>query len=275
MFMTAVTGNLIIIMLICKVSQLHSPMYFFLCNLSVIDVTYVSTILPKLLSITLIEDKKISFHGCITQLYFYIFCADAEIFILTCMAYDRYVAVCTPLHYVQVMRKRVCVAMATCFWLLSAINPLMYALLSSKYSFCHSDQINHFFCEIRSLLLLSTSNTSSTEMVLFVEDICLVFFTFLMILNSYLCIINAVFKLRTFKGRLKAFSSCSSHLTTVLLFYGPIIFLYIKPETDHSKEQDKLLSLLYVAVVPTLNPFVYTLRNKEFIEAIRKVMRIR
>lgn len=235
----------------------------------------VSTILPKLLSIILTEDQKIYFHGCITQLYFYIFCADAEIFILTCMSYDRYVAVCAPLHYVQVMRRKVCAAMATCLWIISTINPLMYALLTSTYSFCHSDHINHFFCEIRSLLVLSSSDTSSIEMVLFVEDICLVFFTFIIILTSYVCIIHVVLKVRTTKGRLKAFSSCSSHLTTVILFYGPIIFLYMKPETEHSKEQDKLLSLLYVAVVPMLNPFVYSLRNKEVMGAIRKVLHLR
>ncbi|XP_072255033.1 olfactory receptor 5AR1-like [Pyxicephalus adspersus] len=275
MYVTAVTGNLIIVTLICMVPQLHTPMYFFLCNLSVVDATYVSTILPKLLSITLTEDKKISFHGCITQLYFYIFCADAEILILTCMAYDRYVAVCTPLHYVQVMRKQVCIAMAACFWLVSAINPLMYALLTSKYSFSSSHQIDHFFCEIRSLLVLSSSNTTSVEMVLFVEDICLVFVTFLFILTSYVSIISAVLKVHSSKGRLKTFSSCSSHLTTVILFYGPIIFLYIKPETEQSKGQDKLLSLLYVAVVPTLNPFVYSLRNKEVIAALPKVIQIK
>nr|DBA30220.1 TPA: hypothetical protein GDO54_006232 [Pyxicephalus adspersus] len=275
MYMTAVSGNLIIATLICKVSQLHTPMYFFLCNFSIVEATYVSTILPELLSIILMEDKRISFQGCITQLYFFMFGGAAEIFLLTCMAYDRYVAVCTPLQYFLVMKKSVCIVLAAFCLLFSSFNSLIFSLLVSTLLFCNSHDINSFFCDIRSLMALSSSDTKSREIALIVEDVCLVFLTFVLISTSYVYIICAILKINSSKGRFKTFSSCSSHLTTVILFYGPIMFLYIKPESDQSEDQDKLLSLLYVIVVPTLNPFVYTLRNKEVIGAVAKLTNIR
>ncbi|XP_068129634.1 olfactory receptor 5AR1-like [Hyperolius riggenbachi] len=275
MYLIAVTGNLIITTVICKVSRLHSPMYWLLCNLSLVEALYISNILPKLLSIMLKEDKTISFQGCITQLFFFIMTGDAEVFLLTCMAYDRYVAICYPLHYSLVMRKQVCVGMVFCSLFVSFVNSLMFTLLTYTVRFCYTHRINHFFCEIRSLLAISSSNTASREVILFVEDFLLVSLTFLLILTSYGHIISTVLKVHSLKGRLKTFSSCSSHLTAVMLFYGPIIFLYIKPKSEDSEDQDKLLSLLYVAVVPTLNPFVYTLRNKEVIEAVRQVFRIK
>lgn len=275
MYIIGVTGNLLIALLVCQVAQLHTPMYFFLSNLSIVDATYVSAILPKLLSITLMEYRGISFEGCITQLYFFVFCADAEIFILICMAYDRYVAVCSPLHYLMTMRKSVCVMMSACSFVVSALNSLLLTLLTSRLSYCASHHINHFFCEIRSLIVLSFSDTSHVEMVLFVEDICFIFFSFVLIMVSYVFIIYNVLKIRSSEGRLKTFSSCTSHLISVILFYGPIIFLYIKPKPKDSTEENPLISLLYVAVVPTLNPFVYTLRNKEVIEIIIRITKIK
>lgn len=275
MYMTAVSGNLLIATLICKASQLHTPMYFFLCNFSIVEATYVSTILPKLLSITLTGNKRISFQDCITQLYFFMFSGDAEIFFLTCMAYDRYVAVCTPLHYVLVMRKGICIVLAAFCFIFSIFNSLIFSILTSTLQFCHSLDINNFFCEIRSLIALSSSDTTSREIALIVEDICIVFLTFLLISTSYVYIILTILKINSSNGRLKAFSSCSSHLTTVSLFYVPITFLYMKPQSHQSDDQDKLLSLLYVIVVPTLNPFVYTLRNKEVIGALVKLTYIK
>lgn len=275
MYVIALTGNMLIALLVCKAPQLHTPMYFFLSNLSIIDATYVSAILPKLLSLTLTDYREISFKGCITQLYFFVFCADAEICILICMAYDRYVAICSPLHYSMTMRKSVCAIMSGCSFVASVLNSLLLTLLTSTLSFCSSHNISHFFCEIRSLIILSSSETTSTEMVLFVEDICFIFFTFLIIMVSYVCIIYNVLKICSSAGRLKTFSSCTSHLINVILFYAPIIFLYIKPRPKDSKEEDPLVSLLYVAVVPTLNPFVYTLRNKEVIGVIVRITKIK
>ncbi|KAG9470140.1 hypothetical protein GDO78_018788, partial [Eleutherodactylus coqui] len=263
-------GNLIIIALVCSVPELHTPMYFFLCNLSFFDIISVSTTLPKILSIIITADKTISYYGCITQLSFSIFCTTAEDFILTSMAYDRYVAVCSPLHYSLIMTKKVCLLIATSYMVLTSLNSLMLILLISTLSFCYSHKINHFFCESRALMALSSSDITGREIVFFAEDICFVVFTLIFILISYVRIISTILKIHSAKGRLKAFSSCSSHIITVLLFYGPIIFIYLKPESKQSEQEGQLLSMLYMAVVPMLNPFVYSLRNKEVWGAIRK-----
>ncbi|KAG9469554.1 hypothetical protein GDO78_020226, partial [Eleutherodactylus coqui] len=270
MYLLAVVGNLIIIVLVCSAPQLHTPMYFFLCNLSSVDVIYVSAILPKMLSIIRTDYKMISFSDCFAQLYFFMFCAITDNYILTCMAYDRYVAICSPLHYFLIMTKKVCLVAANSCFTISAVNTLIFTLLMSRLSFCNSHKINHFFCDIIPLLALSSSDTQSVKIILSVEDFIGIF-NFLFILTSYVRIISTVVNIRASSGQLKALSSCSSHILTVLLFYGPSIFMYLKPEYGDSKDQDKILSLLYVAVVPMLNPFVYSLKNKEVIVAAQKV----
>ncbi|KAG9462485.1 hypothetical protein GDO78_014059, partial [Eleutherodactylus coqui] len=270
MYLLAVVGNLIIIVLVCVISQLHTPMYFFLCNLSSVDAIYVSTILPKMLSIIFTEDKMISYYGCIIQLYFFIFCGNAENNILACMAYDRYVAVCSPLHYSLIMTRKVCFIVGTSYMTFSAVNSLILTLMISTLSFCYSHKINHVYCDILPLMALSSSDTWSMKMMISMESIC-VTGTFIFILTSYIRIISTVVKIRTSSGQLKAFSSCSSHIITVLLFFGPCIFMYLIPESENSKDQGKILSMLYVAVVPMLNPFVYSLRNKEVLGAARKM----
>ncbi|KAG9470136.1 hypothetical protein GDO78_018784 [Eleutherodactylus coqui] len=273
MYLLAVVGNLIIVFLICSAPQLHTPMYFFLCNLSSVDIMSVSSTIPKILSITVTKDKTISYYGCITQLYFYIFCTTAEDSILTSMAYDRYVAVCSPLHYSLIMTRKVCFLIVTSCMVLTALNSLMLILLISTLSFCYSHKINHFICESRALTALSSSDITGREIVFFAENICFVVFTFLFILISYARIFSSILAIRSAKGQLKAFSSCSSHIITVLLFYGPIIFIYLKPESKQSDTEEKLLSMLYMAVVPMLNPFVYSLRNKEVLGAVRKFVK--
>ncbi|KAG8548081.1 hypothetical protein GDO81_026768 [Engystomops pustulosus] len=274
MYLLAVVGNMIIVVLVCSVPQLHTPMYFFLCNLSSVDIVYVSGIIPKMLSSILTEDKTISFYGCMTQLSFFIFCGDADIFILTFMAYDRYVAVCSPLHYTLIMTRKFCWILATSYMILSATNSLMFTIMISQLSFCYSNKINHFFCEIIHLIILSSSDTESMKTIITVEDFCVAGFSLVIILISYMRIINTIVNIPSSKGQLKAFSSCSSHIITVLLFYGPSIFMYLKPESEHSNEEDKILSMFYVAVVPTLNPFVYSLRNNEVLGAARKTAKV-
>ncbi|KAM9312415.1 olfactory receptor 5V1-like [Gastrophryne carolinensis] len=275
MYSLAITGNLIIVVLICKVPQLHTPMYFFLSNFSMAETMSVSSILPKLLAITITEDKRISFEGCVAQLYFTMFSGSADFLLLTCMAYDRFVAICTPLHYLLVMRKGVCVRLVACSWIFSIFNSLMLTLPTITLLFCFSRDINNFFCEIRSVLAISSSDTTGREVAVILENIFLVFLTFVLIVTSYVYIISSVLKINSKEGRYKTFSSCSSHLTSVLLYYGPITFLYMKPTSKYSEEQDKLLALLYMVVVPTLNPFVYTLRNKEVKGAIERLARSR
>ncbi|XP_075061999.1 olfactory receptor 1F1-like [Mixophyes fleayi] len=271
MFLLAVSGNLIIMSLVCLVPQLHTPMYFFLCNLSTVDIIYVCTTLPKLMSITLTQIHSVLFNNCITQLYFFTLCADAEIFILTCMAYDRYVAICVPLRYSVIMSRRLCRLMVICLWVISAVNSSVHTLLTYVLSFCHSHEFDHFLCDLKTLITLSSSDTTSREIFMLFEDITIAFLPFAYTITSYVYIISAILKIPSLKGRRKIFSSCTSHLITVILFYGPIIFLYMKPESKDSKQQDKLLSMLYVAAVPMLNPLVYSLRNKQVLGALKEL----
>ncbi|KAG8573961.1 hypothetical protein GDO81_008972 [Engystomops pustulosus] len=265
-YLTTLLGNLTIIFLVCFVQKLHTPMYFFLCNLAIIDVTSISNIVPKLLFITITQDHRIGFSCCMMQLFFFVLCADAEIFMLTSMAYDRYVAVCKPLHYYTIMRKNVYIVMAASCWILGALNSLLHTLLTSVLQFCNSSDINNFFCDLNLLLDLSTTDTKKLKIFVFLE-ICFIILAQLTLTISII-IFSVILNIRSSSGRMKAFSSCTSHLITVILFYGPSIILYTKTESEDSKEQDMLLSMLYLFVVPMMNPLVYSLRNKDIWKAI-------
>ncbi|XP_072006333.1 olfactory receptor 5AR1-like [Engystomops pustulosus] len=266
-YLTAVIGNLIIIFLVCLVPKLHTPMYFFLCNLAIFDVASTSTSIPKLLTITLTQDHWISFSCCMTQMFFFILFANGEICMLTAMAYDRYVAVCKPLQYHTIMRKNVYLVMAASAWIISIQNSVLHTTLTSNLQFCNSHKINNFFCDLNTVIALSSTDITGRQILMFCEVILISLGQFLLIIISYIFIFSAIWKIRSSSGRMKAFSSCTSHLITVILLYGPIIILYIKPETEDSKEQDKLLSLMYLVVVPMLNPLVYSLRNKDVLGA--------
>ncbi|XP_053325642.1 olfactory receptor 1G1-like [Spea bombifrons] len=269
LYLLAVLGNVIIALLICLVPQLHTPMYAFLCNLSVQDTIYVSATLPKFLSIAITGDNSISFQGCITQMFLFTFCVGTDFFLLTSMAYDRYVAICSPLHYSLIINKSVCVTMIAASWIIGILNSLTHSLLISNLSFCVSQDMDHFYCDLKMMIKLSSSNTTKIKMLLSVECIFLGFLPFMLTLTSYVYIISTILKIRTSKGRMKAFSSCSSHLTVVFLFYGTSLSFYVKPESEDSQEEDTLLSLLYTAVVPMLNPLVYSLRNQDVWKAIK------
>ncbi|XP_069815435.1 olfactory receptor 13C9-like [Dendropsophus ebraccatus] len=272
-YLVAFLGNITIIIIICLVPKLHTPMYFFLCNLAIVDITSITTCIPKFLAITLTQDHGISFAGCITQLFFFILCADGEIFILTSMAYDRYVAICKPLQYYAIMRKNVYIVMAASTWIVSTLNSLSQALLTSILQFCHLYDINNFFCDLNSVIVLSTTDLTSRKIVMFFEAVFVSLIQFLLTIISYVFIFSAILKIRSSAGRMKAFSSCTSHLIIVVLFYGPLLFLYMKPQSEESIEQDKLLSMLYLVAVPLLNPLVYSLRNKEVWGAIVTIIK--
>ncbi|XP_069618567.1 olfactory receptor 8D1-like [Ranitomeya imitator] len=267
-YLITMFGNLTIIFLVCLVPKLHTPMYFFLCNLAIVDVTSTSASVPKLLFITWTRDHRISFSCCMIQLYFYILCADGDVFMLTSMAYDRYVAICKPLQYFIIMRKNVYIGMATACWLLGILNSLLHTLLTSVLQFCDSHVINNFYCDLNSLVDLSTTDTHSRKIFIFFELYVIIIVQFLLTLISYIFIFSAILKIRSSAGRMKAFCSCTSHLITVTLFYGPSTFLYMKSDSEDSKDQDVLLSMLYMVVVPMLNPLVYSLRNKDVLGAI-------
>ncbi|XP_075131872.1 olfactory receptor 1G1-like [Leptodactylus fuscus] len=274
-YLIALLGNLTIIALVCLVPKLHTPMYFFLCNLAILDVTSTTSCIPKLLAITQIQDHQISFPSCMMQIFFFVLCADGEIFTLTSMAYDRYVAICKPLLYYTIMRKNVYIVMAAFSWMSAALNSVLQIILTTILQFCYSHDIHHFFCDLNSVLALSSSDITSRKIFMFLESILISLVQFLLTIISYIYIFSAILKIRSSAGRMKSFSSCTSHLITVILFYGPITFLYMKPESEDSKDQDMLLSMLYLVVVPMLNPLVYSLRNKEVWAAILSVTKQR
>ncbi|KAM3924677.1 olfactory receptor 9G19-like [Leptodactylus fuscus] len=271
MYLLTVSGNLLITVLICWEARLHTPMYFFLGNLSVADIIYVSSTLPKLLFITATRDNRIWFSSCITQIGFYMLCSVSELLILTFMSYDRYVAICMSLQYHRIMSKQVYIRMAMVSWFTAAINSVSCAVLTSFLMFCNSHEIDQIYCDIKSLYLITSSDTTSREQFMLFGTIIFTFLTLSLIITSYAYVISSILKIRSSKGRVKAFSSCTSHLTTVILLYGSIILVYGDPRSERSKDQDKLLSFIYMTVVPMLNPVVYTLRNNEVLGAITKV----
>ncbi|XP_040271851.1 olfactory receptor 1361-like [Bufo bufo] len=269
MYILCMLGNLIIIAVVWVAPRLHTPMYFFLCNLSTLDMAYVSTILPKFLDSQITKNTSISFTNCFTQLFMYVACVNTEFLLLSSMAFDRYVAICVPLKYPIIMDKRVCIILSFYPWTVGTLNSLLYFFLISRLSFCDSKDIIHFYCDMKALLRASCSDTKHVNIVILSEGYTLGFMAFGMILTSYVYIISSILKIKTSARRLKIFSSCSSHLTVVLLFCVSSLSVYMNPDSESSTELDMMLSLLYVAVVPALNPLVYSLRNKEVLDVLR------
>ncbi|XP_063786003.1 olfactory receptor 5V1-like [Pseudophryne corroboree] len=266
-YLLILSGNLIIIVLVCLVSQLHTSMYFFLCNLSILDIFYVSTTLPKLLYITYTGDHAVSYIASITQLCLFLFFADVEIFLLTTMAFDRYVAICFPLHYWLIMSKRVCALLAFPAWFIAAINALIFTWFAIGLRFSHSIEVNNFLCELKALLIISSSDTTFLKKCIMFDAVLVGFAPLTLILTSYGCIISTILKIQSLVGRRKAFSSCTSHLTVVVLYFSSAITLYVQ----YSQEQDKLLSVMFATLSPMLNPLVYSLRNKDIRRAMATV----
>ncbi|XP_053319811.1 olfactory receptor 1019-like [Spea bombifrons] len=270
-YMLSVLGNMSIIALVCLASHLHTPMYFFLCNLSAQDIIYVSNIQPKLLSVTLTGNKGIPFPQCISQIVLFIVCIDAEIFLLTAMAYDRYVAICIPLHYFLIMKKRVCIILVATCWIAGSLNSSFISYKMCSLPFGKSRRINHYFCEVEAMMKLSCIDTKNIQAIIFFESLFIGIFSFLLILTSYIYIIFTILKIKNKEGRLKSFSSCSSHLTVVIILYGTCLSSYMKTNSENTQEQDKLTSMLYIVLVPMLNPLIYSLRNKEVLKALKNI----
>ncbi|XP_004706259.1 olfactory receptor 1361-like [Echinops telfairi] len=271
MYLATVLGNLLIILAISKDSHLHTPMYFFLSNLSFVDICFSSTIVPNMLTNTLSSDI-MSFLECLTQLYFLIALADMDNFLLAVMAYDRFVAVCHPLHYTTKMTPQLCILLVTGSWVIAILNALLHTLLMARLSFCADNTIPHFFCDMTALLKLSCSDTHLNEMMSLTEGGLIITIPFVCILASYICITSAVLRVPSTKGKWKAFSTCGSHLATVSLFYGTIIAVYFNPSSSHSTDKDTAATVLYTVVTPMLNPFIYSLRNKDIKGALTKII---
>ncbi|CAN2390811.1 Olfactory receptor [Pristimantis euphronides] len=264
-------GNVIIFAVICRTPHLHTPMYIFLKNLSIIDIAYTSNILPNLLNILSTKNNTISFWGCMCQVYFFIAFACTEILLLAVMAYDRYVAICCPLHYVSLMTVKKSVGLCVFAWLVGVIDPTGHIILISQLSFCASHIIDHFYCDLIPLLKISCSDTSSVEMTNYLEGTLIVATAFMCTLLSYVFIISNIIKIKSASGRTKAFSTCSSHLTCVCMFYVTLICVYVRPAKSYSPKQDKFISLLYAILVPLLNPLIYSLKNQEIKNSIVKL----
>uniref|UniRef100_A0A6I8SAV2 Olfactory receptor n=1 Tax=Xenopus tropicalis TaxID=8364 RepID=A0A6I8SAV2_XENTR len=273
-YLIILLGNLIIFLVISFIScnpHLHTPMYIFLQNLSLIDISSTSTVLPNLLHILLTQQNNISFLGCMTQMYVFVAFAASEYFLLTAMAYDRYVAICDPLHYIARMSRKHCAGLITAAFTVGFVDPVGHVVLISKLSYCASRLINHFFCDITPLLKLSCSSTFSVELLTYIVGALLIFNAFLLTLTSYIFIISAILKIQSSEGRQKAFSTCASHLACVITLYGTGFCLYVRPTTSYSLERDKYFSLLYIALGPVLNPLIYTLKNREFHSSLVKL----
>ncbi|KAG8435676.1 hypothetical protein GDO86_013560 [Hymenochirus boettgeri] len=270
-YLFIIIGNLTILSVICFSSDLHTPMYKFLQNLSIIDISSTSNVLPFLLHLIIMKQNKILLFSCITQLYFYISLAGSELFLLTAMSYDRYVAICHPLHYIIRMSEKHCAWLISTSYCVGFVSSVGYVVLLYKLPYCTSHIIDHFFCDLIPLLKLSCSDTFNVEILTYVIGTLLSFNSFLLTMISYIYIISTILKIQSTHGRQKAFSTCASHLTCVIILYMTLFCLYMKPTTSYSLDRDKFFSLLYIVLVPLLNPFIYTLKNKEFLIAFNKL----
>ncbi|XP_021065051.1 olfactory receptor 1361 [Mus pahari] len=274
MYLATVLGNLLIILAISTDPRLHTPMYFFLSNLSFVDVCFSSTTVPKVLAIHILRNQAISFSGCLTQMYFLCVFAGMDNFLLAVMAYDRFVAICHPLHYTTKMTHQLCALLVVGSWVVANLNCLLHTLLMARLSFC-GNIIPHFFCDSTPLLKLSCSDTHLNELMIHTEGTMVMVSPFVCILISYICITYAVLRVSTPRGGWRAFSTCGSHLAVVCLFYGTIISLYFNPSSSHSTRRDMAAAMMYTVVTPMLNPFIYSLRNRDMKGALRKVLTMR
>ncbi|XP_045713559.1 olfactory receptor 2A5-like [Phyllostomus hastatus] len=264
-------GNGVILGLISLDSRLHTPMYFFLSHLAIVDISYASSNVPKMLENFLSKKKTISFVPCIIQTFLYMAFAHTECLILVMMSYDRYVAICHPLHYSVVMSWRVCMVLAATSWACGSLLALVHVVLILRLPFCGPREINHFFCEILSVLRLACADTGLNLLVIFAACVFILVGPLCLVLVSYTRILFAVLRIQSGEGRRKAFSTCSSHLGVVGLFFGSAIVMYMAPKSSHPEEQQKVLFLFYSLFNPMLNPLIYSLRNAEVKGALRRV----
>ncbi|XP_073510825.1 putative olfactory receptor 2B8 [Phyllobates terribilis] len=272
-YVISLIGNIMIITLRGVSPRLHTPMYFFLSNLSFLDIWYTSSIVPKMLINFLSVRKSISFNGCVAQMFIHLSLGGTECYLLLTMAYDRYVAICTPLHYTSIMHTVLCIKMATSSWAGGIINSIVHTVFALQLPYCGPNVINHFFCEVPSVLELACADISLNKTVIFFFAMLVVMGPFFLILITYGYIISNILKIRTSVGRRKAFSTCASHIIVVSLFYGTIIFMYMRPGSTHVVNQDKMATLFYSVITPMLNPLIYTLRNKDVIGAFMDITR--
>ncbi|XP_069442558.1 olfactory receptor 6C3-like [Ovis canadensis] len=272
----SVTGNLTIIILTLVDSHLQTPMYFFLRNFSILEISFTTVGIPRFLGTIITRDKMISYNDCTAQMFFFIFLGITEFYLLTAMSYDRYVAICKPLHYTTIMNNRVCVLLVFCAWLAGFLNIFPPVILFLQLDYCGSNIIDHFACDYFPLLKLSCSDTWLLEVIGFYSALEILLFTLALIILSYMFIIKTILRLPSASQRKKAFSTCSSHMIVIFISYGSCIFMYANPSAKEKASLNKGASILNASVPPMMNPFIYSLRNQQvkqaFKETIQKVI---
>ncbi|XP_007518764.1 olfactory receptor-like protein OLF2 [Erinaceus europaeus] len=265
-----VIANVGMILLIRMDSRLHTPMYFFLSNLSFCDLCCSTSVTPNMLADFFSEHKRIPYNLCAIQSYIWGTFTDAECLMLAVMAYDRYVAICNPLLYTVVVSRKICTQLVSGAYMVGLVDAAVHTCFAFRLSFCNSNVINHFFCDLPPLLALSSSDTFLNELLSFTLASIILVCSIFPILLSYSCILTTILRMKSAEGRHKAFSTCASHLTAVAIFVGTLVYMYFKPSSSDSMEQDKMASVFYSVVIPMLNPLIYSLRNKDVKDALRK-----
>ncbi|XP_001362322.2 olfactory receptor 2L2-like [Monodelphis domestica] len=272
-YMIAITGNAVLIFLILGDSQLHTPMYLLLSQLSLIDLALISTVVPNMVTSFFTGRKNISQTGCGTQIFFILTLGISEFLLLTFMSYDRYVAICNPLRYSVIMSPTVCMQMVIGSWLGGTLTSLVHTTYVMHFSICGSREILHFFCEVMALLKLTCENTSAYEKSVVISSFLVVFIPLSLILLSYTFIFLTILRMNSPEGRSKALTTCSSHLSVVSLYFGPAILIYMRPGSSQTPKLNQALFLFDSILTPMLNPIIYGLRNKDVLAAIRKILR--
>ncbi|EPQ14002.1 Olfactory receptor-like protein OLF4 [Myotis brandtii] len=272
MYLITVFGNLLMILAVSSDSHLHTPMYFFLSNLSLVDICLTSTTIPKMLWNIQTQSKVITYKGCITQMYFFVLFGGLDNFLLTVMAYDRFVAICHPLHYMVIMNPRLCGLLLLVSWITSALHSLLESSMVLRLSFYSDLEIPHFFCELNQMVQLAYSNTFLNNMVMYFGAVFLGGGPFVCILYSYSKIVASIWGIPSAQGKYKAFSACASHLLVVSLFYGTILGVYFSSAVTQSSHSSAAASVMYTVVTPMLNPFIYSLRNKDLKRALKRLL---
>ncbi|XP_048676708.1 olfactory receptor 5V1-like [Caretta caretta] len=271
-YLVTLVGNILIMLVIGADSHLHTPMYFFLFHLSFVDICYSSITVPTMLMNFLAEHNIISVNGCITQMFFFNLLAGTEVFILSAMAYDRYAAICDPLHYTEMLSKGICVQLVSGAWTIGFLYALLNTVFTFRLHFCGPNEIRHFSCELPPLLQLSCTDTFTSQVVLFTSAVMLGAISFLLILISYIHIISTILRMSSVQGKQKTFSTCSSHMIVVGLLYLGAFIQYTKPSSVSSVALDEMVSIQYSILTPMLNPIIYSLKNKEVKTALRNIL---
>ncbi|XP_006078330.4 olfactory receptor 7A10-like [Bubalus bubalis] len=271
MYLITVFGNLLIILAISSDSHLHTPMYFFLSNLSFVDICFISTTVPKMLWNIQTQSKVITYEGCITQMYFFLLSAVLDIFLLTVMAYDRFVAICHPLHYTIIMNPWICGLLVLVSWIMCILNSLLQSLMMLQLSFCTNVEIPHFFCDLSQMTQLACSDNFLNYMVIYFTTVLLGSGALTSILYSYSKIVSSIRRITSTQGKYKAFSTCASHLSVVSLFFSTSLGVYFSSAATHSSHSSATASMMYTVVTPMLNPFIYSLRNKDIKGALKRL----